>query len=190
MRLNEEEQWRFIRVALNTEYPKRQFGLLLTLSGCRLSEGRGFQIGNLQAAAHKVSLRTLKRRNGMPTREVPVDPLLIRELLAIEERCKSYDFVWHKQGRKVPRTTAYRWIKEMMDVAEIGGVQASPKGLRHGFAARAILSGVPVTILQKWMGHASLETTMGYTALCGPEEMRVAQRMWLDRKIDQTGRVE
>ncbi len=176
--INDDERQRFVNAALSCEYPKRQFGLLLALTGCRHGEGRAFRLDDIQAQAQRVTLHTLKRRSGKPPREVPVDPLLIEELLSIEHRCHSSGLFWHQDGRKVPRTTAYRWIKELMDAARIVGKQASPKGLRHGFAAWAQLSGVPLDIIQKWLGHASLETTMIYTSLCGREEMRVAARMW------------
>ena len=188
--INEDERQRFVKAALDAEYPKRQFGLLLALTGCRLSEGRGFRRDDLQAAVQRVSLRTLKRRSGAPTREVPVDPLLIEELSAVcDDHVGSADgLLWHRRNRAVPRSTAYRWIKELMHDAGITGKQASPKGLRHGFAAWAVLCGVPVTTVQKWMGHASLETTMIYTSLCGQEEMRLAERMWLrqDQPVDDT----
>ena len=188
--INEEERWRFVKAALRADYPKRQFGLLLALSGCRLSEARRFRADNLQQAAGRVSFQTLKRRNGAPTREVPVDPRLLGELTAIQpgQFGPTSNLLWHKKDQLVPRSTAYRWIKELMRDADIAGKQACPKGLRHGFAAWAILSGVPVTTLQKWMGHASLETTMIYATLCGPEELRLAERMWRSsERYDRAG---
>lgn len=178
--INEDERTRFLEAAKRAEYPKRQFGMLLALTGCRLSEGRDFRRSDLQEKSQRVALHTLKRKKGKPTREVPVEPNLIEELLAIESSQigPASGLLWHANDDPIPRSTAYRWIKELMDEAGISGKQASPKDLRHGFAAWAILSNIPLTILQKWMGHAALETTQCYTQLCGPEEMRVARRMW------------
>jgi integrase/recombinase XerD len=53
--------------------------------------------------------------------------------------------------------TACRFIKTVMD-AGLSSLSATPKGLRHGFGARAIMSGVPLNVLQKWLGHADIET--------------------------------
>jgi len=39
------------------------------------------------------------------------------------------------------------------------GPHKCPKGLRHGYGVHAIGSGVPLNMLSKWMGHASLEVT-------------------------------
>ncbi len=65
-----------------------------------------------------------------------------------------------------------------MDAAGIRGPQASPKGLRHGFAIGALVAGVPDTTVMRWLGHARLETTMIYTEAMGAEAEAIAKRMW------------
>ncbi len=65
-----------------------------------------------------------------------------------------------------------------MAKAEICGNQACPKGLRHGYGVEAIRSGVPLNLLQKWMGHASMTTTAIYANASGAEELAIADRMW------------
>jgi site-specific recombinase XerD len=50
--------------------------------------------------------------------------------------------------------------------------------LRHGFGIHAIRSGVPVNLVQRWLGHARLETTMIYLQALGSEEREIARRMW------------
>jgi integrase/recombinase XerD len=63
------------------------------------------------------------------------------------------------------------------------GIPAGPhrtsKGLRHGFGVHAIASGVPLNMLSKWMGHASLEVTAIYVNALGSEEQGIAARMWV-----------
>ena len=54
-----------------------------------------------------------------------------------------------------------------MMVAGISGPQASPKGLRHGYAVAGIEKGIQLNILQKWLGHASLTTTAIYANAVG-----------------------
>jgi len=53
-----------------------------------------------------------------------------------------------------------------------------PKGLRHGYGVHAIGSGVPLNMLSKWMGHASLEVTAIYANALGEEQHNIAARMW------------
>ncbi len=55
---------------------------------------------------------------------------------------------------------------------------ATAKGLRHGYGVHAIGSGVPLNLLCKWMGHASLEVTAIYADALGAEEQGIAARMW------------
>jgi integrase len=58
------------------------------------------------------------------------------------------------------------------------GPHSSPKGLRHGYGVHAIGSGVPLNMLSKWMGHATLEVTAIYADPLGAEEQGIAARMW------------
>ena len=59
-----------------------------------------------------------------------------------------------------------------------GGIHATPKGLRHGFGLHAIRSGVPINLVQRWLGHASMTTTAIYLQAMGTEEREIAARMW------------
>ena len=54
--------------------------------------------------------------------------------------------------------------------AGVRGPQASPKGLRHGFGVAAVTAGVPLNLVQKWLGHAQLSTTAIYADAVGEEE--------------------
>jgi len=74
--------------------------------------------------------------------------------------------------------TGYRYIKKVMDNANIFGSMSCPKGLRHSFAVNALQKGVPLTTLQKWMGHSSLEITSIYLQIINQEEVAFAKRIW------------
>ncbi len=77
------------------------------------------------------------------------------------------------------RTTAWRKVKEVMEAADLGeGPQVSPRGLRHGFGVSAVTSGIPLNMVQKWLGHAQLSTTAIYADAVGAEEKSIASRMW------------
>ena len=43
----------------------------------------------------------------------------------------------------------------------------SPHTLRHSFGRQCVLNGVPLNVLQRWLGHASIETTFIYVDLAG-----------------------
>ncbi len=65
------------------------------------------------------------------------------------------------------RNTAWRHVKDVMADAGIpDGPHRWPKGLSHGYGVHAISSGVPLNMLSKWMGHATLEVTAIRHLLC------------------------
>lgn len=66
-----------------------------------------------------------------------------------------------------------------MAEAEIAKSWAMPKALRHAFGVAGVAEAqAPLNMVQKWMGHARLETTALYANAIGNEELKIAQRMW------------
>ena len=50
--------------------------------------------------------------------------------------------------------------------------------IRHGFGVSAVSNGIPLNLLQQWLGHAQLTTTAIYADAVGAEEKNIASRMW------------
>lgn len=67
----------------------------------------------------------------------------------------------------------------VMVAAELDGPHASPKGLRYGFGVAAVSAGIPLNLVQRWLGHAQLSTTAIYAEAVGAEEKDIASRMWI-----------
>ncbi len=63
-----------------------------------------------------------------------------------------------------------------MAAAKLDGPHASPKGLRHGFDVAAVTAGIPLNLVQRWLGHAQLTTAI-YADAVGAEEKDIARRM-------------
>lgn len=57
-------------------------------------------------------------------------------------------------------------------------VSAPPKGLRHFFGVHCAFSNIPISLCQRWMGHADMRTTAIYYQIVGKEEREMAKRMW------------
>ena len=84
------------------------------------------------------------------------------------------------------RTTAWTKVKQLMQRADVNGAWAVPKGLRHGLAVVGTTeAGVPLNVMQRWLGHARIETTAIYTNALGPEERALAERMDLVRQCQR-----
>ena len=72
----------------------------------------------------------------------------------------------------------WRAVHAVVRAARLDRPHASPKGLRHGFGVAAVSAGIPLNLVQKWLGHAQLTTTAIYAEATGAEEKDLARRMW------------
>lgn len=174
--LNAAELRRFIAVANRAPPHIRRFALTLAYTGLRLSEARTLRYGSFQLEARVLSVQSLKKRRLGVVREVPISLALKAAFDALNQPEDA--FIWPSGKQPIPRSTAYRWIKRLMIEAGITGPRACPRGLRHAYGVAAVMAGVPLHMLQRWMGHARMETTAIYATVLGPEQLVVADRMW------------
>lgn len=171
--LNPAERKRFIAAAKKSPPLVRTLCLTLTYTGCRISEALNLTPTDIDQEGGFIAVRSLKKRGQFAIRQIPVPPVLLKELARVHKAASPDLPLWHWG-----RTAAWRIVKTVMAQARVVHLQATPKGLRHGFGVHAILSGVPVTTVQKWLGHADVSTTAIYTTVLGPEERAIAARMW------------
>jgi integrase/recombinase XerD len=178
--LNAAERRRFVRAAYTAPVEIRLFCLTLCLTGARISEVLALTPSAIDLDSATVTLHTLKRRKPGTVRQVPVPHHLISQLdrtFHLRERQRDNDTAGRRLWRWC-RTTAWQRVKEVMALADICGVAASPKGLRHAFGVNAFRTFVPPHLVQRWLGHASLQTTAVYADVSGPDERHFAERMW------------
>lgn len=178
--LNAAERHRFMLAACRECPEVRLFCLTLCLTGGRISEVLALTPDAFDLEAGAANLATLKRRKRGLVRQVPLPGKLLDELdrtfgLRERQRCPTEA---HRRIWRWGRTTAWRRVKEVMAKAEITGVPAMPKGLRHAFGVAAFQALVPPHLVQRWLGHASLRTTSIYGDVVGADEREFAERMW------------
>jgi len=172
--LTPAERQEFLRAAENAPRAVRTFCETLAHSGCRLSEALALTAARVDVGAGVLVFESLKKRRRGIYRAVPVPPDFLGTLQAVHDLGGLGDArLWDWS-----RTTGWRRVREVMDAAAIRGLCATPKGVRHGFGIKAVASEVPLNMTQKWLGHARLATTAIYTDAMGPEEQKIAERMW------------
>lgn len=182
--LTQAERAAFLEAAKGAPRLHRTFVCMLHGTGCRISEALALTGERIDLAGQRAVFETLKKRRTGVYRAVPLSPEALDALDMVHGLSEALS------GRKVQilrsplwpfsRTSGWRIVKGLMDAAGIAdGPHATPKGLRHAFGIHAILSGVPVTTLRIWMGHAKLETTSIYLNAVGAEEREIAARMWV-----------
>jgi integrase/recombinase XerD len=62
--------------------------------------------------------------------------------------------------------------------AELAGVHATPKELRHTLGVAAMQNGIPLNLMQQCLAYTLLATTAIYADTVGPKEHAIAARMW------------
>ena len=155
--------------------------MTLTYAGCRLSEALALTVDRVDLAAGVLTFESLKKRRDGVYRSVPVPPALLVALDMVHGIREQQ--IGKGRGRGVQlwpwsRMTGWRAVHDLMAAARLEGPHASPKGLRHGFGVAAVSAGIPLNLVQKWLGHAQLTTTAIYADAVGAEEKDIARRMW------------
>lgn len=134
------------------------------------------RIAHLDNAQSCIIIKCLKRRKRGKYRLIPI-PLYFQEELF--EYIESYkDQTPQSKLWEYSRRTATNYISDIMKKSRINGIHACARALRHHFGVRATMTGVAMPLIQKWMGHASIQTTQIYTQIMGDEEKQIAQRVW------------
>ncbi len=176
--LTDDERRRFLAAADAAPREVRAFCHTLVWTGCRVSEALALTADRVDVAAGTITFESLKKRRRGLFRTVPVPPELaimldlvfgIRGLRGATAKRPLWGF---------SRATAWRRVKEALAAADIEGAQASPKGLRHALGVAAVGQGIPLNMVQRWLGHAQLTTTAIYAEAVGEEERAIAARMW------------
>lgn len=165
------ERLAFVYAASKESDAVSTFCLTLALTGARISEVLALTVNRVDAADEAIIFETLKQRKRQVFRAVPVPRNLI-PLLTLH--CAG------KEGRLWPwgRTHAWKLVKAVMRDAAITDGLCKPKALRHAFAVEAGQKGIPLNIVQRWLGHARIETTAIYASAIGDEERSLARRAW------------
>jgi integrase len=173
--LNAKERRRFYEAALCLADPGQKcFALTLFHTGCRISEALELTLARVDLAEGLVVFRTLKQRGKLKHRAIPIPNDL---LVALRQQAAQFapdELLW-----SFCRTTGWKIIKKCMSDAKLGGVKATPKGLRHGYAIACVSAEIPLPILQRWLGHSSLQTTGIYLDFVGDDERDLASKVWI-----------
>lgn len=180
--LNAAERKRFRQAIDGLERPhERLFCFTLFFTGCRISEALALTWESVDVSEGTLIFRTLKQRRTVRFRSVPIPSLLLNGLnglkeLRVESRQPLFPF---------GRTKGWEIVKKTMSAADLHGVKATPKGLRHAYAIACISVNVPLPKLQKWMGHSKLKTTAIYLDYVGDEDRQLARKLWALSRDDR-----
>jgi len=165
------ERLAFVYAATKERKDVSTFCLTLAFTGARISEVLALTVSRIDVADETIVFETLKQRRKQVFRAVPVPRALIPTLTMYGVGKDGRLWTWG-------RTNAWKVVKSVMQKAGIAESICKPKALRHAFAVEAGQKGIPLNIVQRWLGHARLETTAIYASAIGDEERNLARRTW------------
>jgi integrase/recombinase XerD len=174
--ITSRERLSFVRAALQEREAVSTFCLTLAFTGARISEVLALTASQIDASNEVVVFETLKQRKRRVFRAVPVPRTLIPLLTTRGAGKNTRLWSWG-------RTNAWKVVKAVMRKAGIADSLCKPKALRHAFAVEAGQKGIPLNIVQRWLGHARIETTAIYASAIGDEERKLARRAWTSLEI-------
>ncbi|MBI3293599.1 MAG: tyrosine-type recombinase/integrase [Deltaproteobacteria bacterium] len=175
-RLSREEEARLITHAYRMQGARGLLIKTLFQTGARVSE-----FVNLKAedVFFEEQMLLIAQAKGGKSRYVPILPELAHELRThLGKRTVGYLFETNRATRYSPRRIQ-QIIKETAAQAQITK-RVYPHLLRHSVATTLLERGMPIEQIQKFLGHAKLETTQVY-AESSAEMMRESYQRALSR---------
>lgn len=179
--LTAAETEKFLQAAQEQERGEvRTLCLVLAYTGCRITEALELTAGRVDLHSKTLVFRTLKQRDPNRFRAVPVPDQVMDALELVHAIRKKQRKGAGKSAMlwDWKRTQAYNHVKQVFIEADITGLHATPKGLRHGFGVRMATKTRHPRMVQKWLGHRSLDTTAIYMDAQGEEERELMLTAW------------
>ena len=139
--------------------------------GLRLEEGLNLQVGDIDSARGLVHVH---RGKGAKDRYVPIPSFTLAWLRKYWITHRHPRFLFPAEGRDhkqaptaknpMAKSTVQKPMKEIVDKINFGK-KISIHTLRHSYATHLLEAGVSLMVIQKYLGHSSLQTTMIYLHL-------------------------
>lgn len=139
--------------------------------GLRMQEGLYLQVGDIDAQRMMVHIH---RGKGAKDRYVPLPSSTLHLLRKHWRAHRNPRLLFPADGRNhqgasttsrpMPPSTVQKPIKQIVEQLNFGK-KVSLHTLRHSYATHLLEAGVSLRVIQKYMGHSSLQTTMVYLHL-------------------------
>lgn len=159
-----KEEWDKLRSSIDNYRDKLIISILYS-TGMRIGEFTKVKIEDIDFEERFITIpaENTKTKTG---RTVWVPQEVLNEIKAYLKLTKK------KKGRLFNLTR--RRIQQLLKkYSKISGVKATPHTLRHTHIVHALLNKVPITAIQKQVGHKRLTTTQIYSDFA-PEQVREA----------------
>lgn len=156
----EQIELEIIRKACITDRERAVIEVLYS-TGCRVSELARIRLSDIDWNAHSVELfgKGRKYRTSYINAKAEV---AIRTYLSRRVHQSLYLFCNDRGGAQMTKGNIERMIRVIRDRAGMSDRRITPHTFRHTTATQALNAGMPITDIQRLLGHSSVNTTMIY----------------------------
>jgi integrase/recombinase XerD len=149
------------------------FILTMWRAGLRISEACALNAEDLKFASDAPQIH-VRHGKGNKERFVPAHPELLRALKDhiqyTRARGKQPVFMVERTGQRPSRVTGWQWtqrayVKALRSRAITPDLPIHPHIFRHSAARHWLTQGVPINVVQLWLGHQNLSTSLIYLSL-------------------------
>jgi len=170
----QEAQRKGQKIKLKTYRRMYLFIEALFQTGARVSELLQITPSHINRLEKTIRLPNLKRKKKKPQGRPRIDftpyqerivPITDKLRADISEYCLDYGVKPDEKIFPFSRVFAFKIIKKYGQKAHIPEKKLHPHAFRHGFAVHCIRHRVPLTVVQEWLGHASVLNTTIYTKI-------------------------
>jgi type 1 fimbriae regulatory protein FimB len=146
--------------------------VLLYHHGLRVSELCNLRLSDIDLGAGTLYVRHQKSGNGSGTHP-SVHPLCkadlgpIRAWLKVREQMQlTHPFLFTSERRgRLSRFSVWKMLEVVGAAAGLAHLKPHPHSLRHACGYTLINKDIPIRTVQSFLGHRSIQTTVGYTEL-------------------------
>jgi site-specific recombinase XerD len=137
---------------------------LLWHCGLRISEVCSMRLIDIDLDSRKLFIHNSKERKDRIAYMSDTAALAVQQHLAIRPNPNSVHLFTTQRGALHPRSLQRRLVHYRQQC----GVSVTAQRLRHTFASQMLTAGMPVSSLQRYLGHEHLDTTMIYAEVSDP----------------------
>jgi site-specific recombinase XerD len=133
---------------------------LMYSTSIRVSEVISLKIADIDPDRMIIMIRDAK---GGKDRQVPLDPILLELIREYYNQYSPAEYLFNGQfDLKYSTRSIAQFLQKYTDAAGINK-RVYPHLIRHSSATHLLEAGLDLSIIQKVLGHNSIQTTQGYT---------------------------
>lgn len=144
------------------ECRNRRILLLMLYAGLRRAECAALSWSDVDLSSETLTVTAQKSKGGQRSRVIPLHPRLLADLVRNPDTKRAGSVAGHRDGRHL----SHKSLGHIFDRWLAGkGLKITAHQLRHSFALLLLRSGANLRVIQRLLGHSSLQTTQIYLGI-------------------------